>query len=259
LEKPTDSDRSTRQATETPSNRVVNCNTLFPTMRAGRGRAGRQASDPYAKLAADEVRSVLARELHDSVAQTLSTMLLDLDGFRAEQYGRAGVLAQLDLLERSTRKALSELRELLVELRAKPIGDGDLVQLIRDGLQLRRGRRHPLVFVLTVSPDWPARIPGRVAAELHRMVEEAIDNGVRHSGAERIEIALEVSRRDRQAVVTISDDGRGLPSHDGLGRGLGIVGMLERAVLLGGGVEHQAGPGGRGTTVRVTVPMAAFA
>ena len=228
-------------------------------MPSGRVRARRQSSDPYAKLAADEVRRVLARELHDSVAQTLSTMLLELDGFRADQYGRAGVLAQLDLLERSTRKALSELRELLVELRAEPIGDGDLVQLIRDGLQVRQGRRHPLVYELSVSPDWPARIPGRVATELHRMVEEAIDNGVRHSGAERIEIALEVSRRDRQAVLTISDDGRGLPSCDGFGRGLGMVGMLERAVLLGGGVEHQAGPGGRGTTVRVTVPMAAFA
>lgn len=219
----------------------------------------RLPSDPYAKLAADEVRRLLARELHDSVAQTLSTMLLELDGFRADQYGRAGVLAQLDQLERSTRKALSELRDLLMELRAQPIDDVDLVMLIRESLQLRRGRRHPLVFELSVSPDWPAGIPGRVASELHRMIEEAVDNGVRHSGAERIEIALDVSSRDRLAVMTISDDGRGLPSHGGSGRGLGIVGMLERAVLLGGGVEHHAGPGGRGTTVRVTVPIAAFA
>ena len=87
------------------------------------------STDRYADLAADEVRSVLARELHDSVAQTLSTMLLELEEFRAEQYGRIGVLRQLDLLERSTRQALSELRELVVELRAQPIGDADLVKL----------------------------------------------------------------------------------------------------------------------------------
>jgi two-component system sensor histidine kinase UhpB len=216
---------------------------------------------PDAETTADEVRRVLARELHDSVAQTLSAMLLELEEFRAEQYGRVGVLKQLDLLERSTRKALSELRELLVALRAHPVteGEGDLVKLIREGLELRQGRRNPLEWALRVSPDWPAHIPGRVAIELHRMVEEAIENGVRHGGAIRIEIGLSVKSRDGMAVLTVSDDGRGMPSADDLGRGLGIVGMRERAALLGGGVELAGAPSGRGTTVRVTVPLAALA
>jgi signal transduction histidine kinase len=204
---------------------------------------------------------VLARELHDSVAQTLSTMLFEIEEFRADQYGRVGVLQQLDLLEGSTRKALAELRQLLVALRAHPAGEGeeDLAKLIREGLQLRERRRNPLACELRVSPDWPALIPGRVAVELHRMVEEAIENGVRHGGAARIEIGLSLNSPNGVAVVTISDDGRGLPAAEGVGPGLGIVGMRERAALLGGAVELAARSGGRGTTVCVTVPLAALA
>jgi two-component system sensor histidine kinase UhpB len=216
---------------------------------------------PEADTTADEVRRVLARELHDSVAQTLSTMLFEIEEFRADQYGRVGVLQQLDLLEGSTRKALTELRQLLVALRAQTVGEGegDLAKLINEGLQLRQRRRNPLACELRVSPDWPAQIPGRVAIELHRMVEEAIENGVRHSGAARIEIGLSVNSSDRVAVLTISDDGRGLPTTDDFGPGLGIVGMRERAALLGGAVELAPAPGGRGTTVQVTVPLAALA
>ena len=204
---------------------------------------------------------MLARELHDSVAQTLSTMLFEIEEFRAGQYGRAGVLQQLDLLEGSTRKALTELRQLLVALRAHSVGEGeeDLAKLIEDGLEQRRRRRTPLACELRVSPDWPAQIPGRVAIELHRMVEEAIENGVRHGGATRIEIAMSVNSSGGVAVLTISDDGRGLPTAEDVGPGLGIVGMRERAALLGGAVELAAAPSGRGTTVQVTVPLAALA
>ena len=204
---------------------------------------------------------MLARELHDSVAQTLSTMLFEIDEFRADQYGRVGVLQQLDLLEGSTRKALAELRQLLVALRAHPVGEGeeDLAKLIREGLQLRERRRNPVACELRVSPDWPALIPGRVAIELHRMVEEAIENGVRHGGAARIEISLSVNSHGGVAVLTISDDGRGFRAADDVGPGLGIVGMRERAALLGGAVELATAPGGRGTTVQVTVPLAALA
>jgi len=112
---------------------------------------------------------------------------------------------------------------------------------------------------LRIAPDWPAYIPGRVAIELHRMVEEAIENGVRHGGAGRIEIGLTVNSLEGVAVLTVSDDGRGMPSADEFGPGLGLVGMRERAALLGGAVELAAAPSGRGTTVQVTVPLATLA
>src|ERR1700694_5765715 len=93
-----------------------------------------------ADTAADEGPRGLARAVHDRVAQTRSTMLFEIEEFRAGQYGRVGVLQQLDLLEGSTRKALTELRKLLVALRAQTVdeGEGDLAKLIKDGLQLRQ-------------------------------------------------------------------------------------------------------------------------
>ncbi len=217
------------------------------------------AEQPTA-LQLEEVRKVLARELHDSVGQTLSTMLIELENFRTEQYGRAGVLRQVDLLEKSTRKALADLRRLLVELRAQQLEEEDLVKLVRHDMLERQGRGRSPEFGLTVASDWPERVRATAAQELHRMIAEAIENGTRHGCAKRIEVSLGVSQDRRLAVLTINDDGRGLLKPEDIEPhpGLGILGMRERAVLLGGGIELEPGPEGRGTTVRVTVPLAAL-
>jgi two-component system sensor histidine kinase UhpB len=208
----------------------------------------------------DRIGKVLARELHDSVGQTLATMLMELDNFRAEQYGRAGVLRQVELLEKSTRQALSELRTLLVELRADQVGEEDLVKLIRRDIVERQGRGRAPEFGLTVTSDWPQRIPATTALELHRMLGEAIENGIRHGRATRIEVSFGVSLDRHLAVLTVKDDGRGLvePEEFDPHPRLGILGMRERAVLLGGGVEHEPGPDGRGTTVRFSLPLSAL-
>lgn len=251
---------SFRLATHSRSVWVVNYKALTRTTAPRtsiRKTRPTPAGKARAQVSVEEIRTLLARELHDSVAQTLSTMLLDLDSFRAEQHGRAGVLRQVDQLEQSTRQALSDLRELLVELRAQRLGEEDLVQLVKLGMLERQGRRRQIEYELAVAPEWPERIPAHAASELNRIVQEAIENGVRHSGARKIVVALSVSAGERSAVVTISDDGHGLPAQDifSLRPGLGILGMRERASLLGGEVGLERGLGGLGTTIRVTVPL----
>jgi two-component system sensor histidine kinase UhpB len=222
------------------------------------GRAGNRGKTalPAAGPSLEQLSKLLARELHDSVAQTLSAMLIELENFREDQYGRAGVLRQVDLLEQSTRKALTDLRRLLVDLRSQEFGEEDLVKLIKRALLERKGRRRTLAFGLRVAPEWPERIPASAALEMFRMVTEAVDNALRHSAAKRIEVALGFS--DHAAVVSITDDGRGLPGQEGLSHpaGLGILGMTERAALLGGEIKIEGGPKGRGTSVRLTVPLA---
>ena len=92
-----------------------------------------QSSPTIAKhvpeVTSEELGKFLARELHDTVAQTLATMLLELESFRIEQHGRLGALRQIDLLEQSTRKALADLRALLVELRLQRQHEEDLISL----------------------------------------------------------------------------------------------------------------------------------
>jgi signal transduction histidine kinase len=251
-----------RQVTHLRLWKVVNYKALAKTtssrkrVRQPRAPAPVRVARPQPSI--EEMRNVLARELHDSVAQTLSTMLLDLETFRAEQHGRAGVLQQVDQLEVSTRRALADLRELLVELRAQRLGEEDLVKLVKHGLLERQRRGRQVEYELAVGPEWPERIPEHAAKELNRIVQEAIENSVRHSRARKIVVALNFSTSERSAVLTVSDDGRGLPIEDifSLRPGLGILGMRERASLLGGEVGLETGMDGRGTTVRVTVPLA---
>jgi two-component system, NarL family, sensor histidine kinase UhpB len=223
-----------------------------------RDRSRRQPAPPPVGPTLEELSKLLARELHDSVAQTLSTMLIELENFREEQYGRAGVLRQVDLLEQSTRKALLDLRRLLVDLRAEEFGEEDLVRLIKRALLDRRGRSRSVAFGLRVAPEWPERIPASAALEIFRLVTEAVDNAIRHSAAKTIDVALSLD--DQAAVVSITDDGRGLPVDGEFNQpaGLGIRGMRERALLLGGEVRLEGGPRGRGTCVRLTLPTAAL-
>lgn len=254
-----DSNRFRSIAIPVGSCRVVDYKTLARTTSTRKRARNPRATTPAAPPAAEPLGRLLARELHDSVAQTLSAMLLELENFRLEQYGREGVLRQVDLFEQSTRKALGDLRALLVELRSQRSSDVDLVRLVRHGMLERQGRVRQVEFGLNVASDWPEGIPAPIAMELYHIVAEAIDNGIRHSAAKRIEVSLGLGLGGQVAALTVTDDGRGLPKpSDPTGReGLGILGMRERAALLGGEVRLEIGPDGRGTSVQVTMPIAA--
>jgi len=231
---------------------------MSPRRRVLNSPAGaEQAPTP----ASEELSKFLARELHDSVVQTLASMLIELENFRVEQHGRAGALTQIDHLEQSTRKALAELRALLGELRVRGQEEDDLVQLIRRGMLERKGRRGSVEFGLQVARDWPERMSARAAMELHRIVSEAIDNAIRHGSARKVDVTLSVAAGGDLAVLTISDDGSGISTQRSAGRrpAFGILGMRERAGLLGGQVSLETGPTGKGTTVQVTVPAPAIA
>src|SRR2546430_9387851 len=93
---------------------------------SGAARAERSA-------ASEAIRRALARELHDQVAQTLTTMLIELENFKVEQTGRQGALHQLDELQESTRDVLSNLRRVLYDLRGETgveEGFSDAVRLL---------------------------------------------------------------------------------------------------------------------------------
>jgi signal transduction histidine kinase len=206
-------------------------------------------------MPSEDLGRFLARELHDSVAQTLTAMLLELENFRRDQHGRAGALSQIDTLEQSTRSALADLRALLVELRARQRAEEDLVLLIRRGMLERQQHNRAIEFQLQVGPEWPARISSAAATHLYRIACEAIDNALRHGSPTKVEVALIL--RDDSAAMTISDDGTGIPKQrrSRTRPRFGIVGMNERAQLLGGTVSLQPGVHSRGTTVQVIVPL----
>lgn len=200
----------------------------------------------------DEIRRMLARELHDCVAQTLTTMLIELENFKVEQTGRQSVLRQLGELQESTRDVLTSLRGVLYDLRGETGIEEGFAEAVRVLLARFQERTH-IKVLLSVSPLWPARLRSQTALNLYRIIEEALTNVRMHSGAGLVEVALGPALGS-QLAVSVKDDGRGAESASG-GRapGMGVLGMQERAVLLGGRLEVESETG-RGTTVRAIIP-----
>jgi signal transduction histidine kinase len=195
---------------------------------------------------------MLARELHDQVAQTLTTMLIELENFKVEQTGRQSVLRQLGELQVSTRDVLTNLRRVLYDLRGETGVEEGFADAVRALLARFEERTHVSVR-LSVSPGWPLRLRSQAALNLYRIIEEALTNVRLHSGAGLVEVALGPGLGS-QLAVEVKDDGRGAESGAGdRAPGMGVLGMQERAVILGGRLEVESVAGG-GTTVRAILP-----
>jgi signal transduction histidine kinase len=200
------------------------------------------------------VKQLLARERHDSVAQILTLMVVDMENFKLDQAGQDHVVRRVDSLQESTREVLRNIREVLYELRGEPSTDSNFVQQVRallNRFELSTG----ITSELKVKAGWPSRLSAATAYNLYRIVEEALNNVRLHSGAEKVDVHLEALGDGVSLVVR--DDGRGLPGSDGQRRhGMGVMGMRERAVLMGGELDVTS-QGGEGTTVTAVVPRAA--
>jgi signal transduction histidine kinase len=119
----------------------------------------------------------------------------------------------------------------------------------------RYGERTGLWISVVVDGDWPLSIRSAAANQLQRIVHEAINNARLHGGARSVRVSL-LADAD-QGRVTILDDGRGLDPYYAEGAGLGILGMRERALLLGGSITVERAAE-QGTLVRVDFPLAAL-
>ena len=210
---------------------------------AARARKERAAAE-------EELRSLMARELHDRVAQTLTAMLVDVEKFKAQQVAWDDVLLEMDAIQSSTREVLTSLRQLLYDLRGEsPVGES-FAAAVGD-LLARFTEKTRIEAAVVVQREWPALLTPAAALNLYRIVEEALANVRMHSGATSVSVRLEAPK-DGQLAVVIDDNGRGVEG-DLHRPGLGTVGMKERALLLGGQLSISSQNGG-GTTVRAAFP-----
>jgi two-component system NarL family sensor kinase len=203
-----------------------------------------------AQIAKIEERNRLAREIHDTLAQGLAAISLQLESADAlidESPLRAkdNVRKALEL----ARLNLEEARRSVLDLRAAPLLDRSLPEAIR-ALAARAADEHALAVDVRVQGDVD-RLPGRVEAGVYRVVQEALHNATRHAAARRV--AIVVHRPERALRVSVEDDGRGFDPQSVTG-GFGLIGMRERARLLGGTLVVESGPG-RGTRIVLEVPL----
>jgi len=232
---------------------------VFQMVRVNREM--RAAREENARLAVAEAvakeRLRFARELHDSVTQELfsmtlhaRTMLKNLD--RAGTSADDPVRQQVKILSDLAQAALAEMRMLIFELRPGALAEEGLVSAVRK-LAASVSAREEIAIDVDAPPD---RLPLANNAEehLYRLVQEALNNVVKHAGAGRAVVRMDVVESGDTLVVEVRDDGTGFDpaiAHPGH---MGLETMAARARELGGDCTVVSAPGD-GTTVRVTLPL----
>jgi signal transduction histidine kinase len=201
-----------------------------------------------------EERHRIARELHDSVTQKLFSLRLTADATATllrREPDRAA--AQLDTVRQLAAAATDDLRAIVVGLQPADLaGDGLHVALRKQAELLDRVHGAEVHFRGCPIP----RMAGGRAEAVYRIAQEALHNALRHAAPQRVEIDL--SSREGVLLLEISDDGRGFDPGSAsthARRRLGLASMRDRARAAGGRLTVESRPG-RGTTVRLAVPLA---
>jgi two-component system, NarL family, sensor histidine kinase UhpB len=214
---------------------------MMRRLEAERRRAGSAALH-----AQEEERARVARDLHDEVNQSLTGLLLRLEAARAE--APPALEPELAETKALANQAMSELLQLARQLRPTALDDLGLAAAIAGQVeQLGRGE---LDASFRADGDF-SDLGDDPQLVVYRVAQEALSNAARHSGATRVEVALR-RREDGGVELRVADDGRGFAFAESE-RGLGIAGMRERALLVGGELTIESRPGA-GTTVRLLVP-----
>jgi PAS domain S-box-containing protein len=204
-------------------------------------------------VAAGEARQGIARDLHDSVSQTLFSMTLHA---RAAQtaLAAAGIgdgappAIALEEVAELTRGALAEMRALIFELRPGALAEEGLVTAVSKHAAALSARES--IRVNVVGPTAPLPLDANVEEQLYRFIQEALYNVVKHAQTDTASVAISVD--EEEIAVHISDEGVGFdPAVDHPGH-VGLRSMGERASRLGGRLHIHSAPGG--TTVTVTIP-----
>ncbi len=214
-------------------------------------RRRRDSTARYAALvvrAEEDQRRRLARELHDEPLQLFLHLARTLEHLA----GTAGVPAPVaDGLRRAHDQALDaagRLRTVVRDLRPPALDRLGLMAALSGLLAEAEDRQPGLTTELEVTGS-PGRLPADVELAAFRVAQEAVHNAVKHAGASRL--VMRVGSNGEELVVEVTDDGRGFepPAGDGPVDHFGLLGMAERAHLLGGQVDISSAPGA-GTSVQ---------
>jgi two-component system sensor histidine kinase UhpB len=214
---------------------------MMRRLEAERRRAGSAALQ-----AQEQERTRVARDLHDEVNQSLTGLLLRLEA--AREQAPPELEAELAETKALANQAMRELLSLARQLRPTALDDLGLTAAIAGQVeQLAQGE---IDAAIATEGDF-SDLGDDAQLVVYRVAQEALSNAARHSGAGRVEVRLR--RLDGGGVeLTVADDGRGFAFDESEG-GLGIAGMRERALLIGGELTIESRPE-HGTTVRLTVP-----
>ncbi len=212
-----------------------------------------------ARALAAEERNRLAREIHDTLAQGLAALTMQLEVADSLAGAKAADDARLrSAVDRAlvlARSTLDEARRSVLDLREAPL-EG---RTLRDALELLAsdagGAPAGAVHITVIASEGSdAGLSPAVAGGLYRVAQQAVVNATRHARARQISVRL--TRSDEEIRLRVEDDGTGFEPTEVPGDRFGLVGMRERARLLGGSLTVESVPDA-GTAIEVRVPLAA--
>lgn len=199
--------------------------------------------------AQDEERARIARELHDDISQRLALFVIEIDQIR-ENNPNSPAEPELQRLSEKAVATAADLHELAQGLHPSKLDHLGLLPAVREfcrEVELRSG-----VDVDVITDHWPAILGKDATLCLYWIVQEALQNVVRHSHAHRAN--LQFVGRSHEISVIIADDGCGFDLSSVAGRGIGLAGMRERLRGVQGSVNVHSKPG-TGTRLRVSIPI----
>jgi signal transduction histidine kinase len=264
LEEQRRTERELREAHEQLADRAQQLETLVEIRTAKlaksneklrREMAEREALRRKLLYAQEEERRRIARELHDQMGQNLTALNLGLKSL-LDSNPRSDLSSRVRHLQELSTQTARDLHRVAVELRPAALDDLGLVKAVRSLAEIWSTRFHMDVD-FEAGQYQAAGISSDVETTLYRIIQEALNNVAKHSGATRVGLVLRRTADHVQAII--EDDGRGF-NHPGAnspasanGR-LGLLGIQERLGMIGGSLKVESAPE-RGATLIVRVPI----
>jgi PAS domain S-box-containing protein len=221
---------------------------LFQQVRAGRERL-RALSRRLVEVQESE-RRYIARELHDEAGQALTSLMVGLRLLERQAHRREAVIAGVEELVQMVDRVIDNLHRLSMHLRPASLEHLGLVAALRQYAESISDQHGLTLQFETVGLT--ERLPSDMEASLHRIVQEALTNVVRHARASRVDVLLK--QRGDNLIVLVEDNGVGFDvAAAEQSERLGIFGMRERTEMLGGTLTVESSPGA-GTTLLLEIP-----
>jgi two-component system, NarL family, sensor histidine kinase UhpB len=225
--------------------------THFDLTERQRAEAERARTEMLARLifAQEDERRRIAREMHDQFGEQLTTLSLRIGALKEACHNRPELREQVDALEAVAQQLDRDVDQLVWALRPTALDDLGLRAAVANYVQ-DWSARVGIAAELHTSGLLDERLPSEAETALYRIAQEALTNVARHSRARNVEVILE--RRPDCVLLVIEDDGVGFdPGEAGTSKqGFGLLGMQERALLVGATLELESYVG-KGTTILV--------
>lgn len=199
----------------------------------------------------EEERLHIAREIHDELGQLLTVLKMDVSWLNKKiQPASEPVRAKLEELLGLIDTTVKTVRRIASELRPSLLDDLGLLAAME--WHLEEFERRSGIEKLMELPGTELHLPDSIKIGLFRIFQESLTNVARHSGAEKVSVRL--VQEDKKLILTISDNGKGMAGNTSEKKTLGVLGMKERTLVMGGDFKLISAPG-QGTTINVSVPI----